>query len=261
MSGLRSVCCGSTRISTVTRPKLRIPAQSMACRWPVCWGVATSAFLGWAYVGRSLTRFIRSFSGRAPGSRRRRRCPTSGWRRRSSLPGRRRGGSRCRCLVAGPEFTVLGLMGLELGGDAGNLRLALAVVPTGLGGVVPGSEVTKEAVSLLLGVHVVDLVLALFGGLLNLRHGLVEKSHDVLRSGDDDDAVAAGSQGPDQRSKYGPTAPRMRAGPLVGAISARPSHRPASGRAIRSRRPSPGPSPARGCCRPSIGADPRSGYR
>ena len=31
----------------------------MACRWPVCWGAATSAFLALAYKGLSLTRCIR----------------------------------------------------------------------------------------------------------------------------------------------------------------------------------------------------------
>jgi hypothetical protein len=63
---------------------------------------------------------------------------------------------------------VLGFVGLQLAHDPGQLTGALAVVPTGLDGVVPGPEVTQEAVGRLLGLHVVDLVLALLGGLLHL---------------------------------------------------------------------------------------------
>src|SRR5690606_35803574 len=112
------------------------------------------------------------------GGRRRRWC--RGWRRsrRGRGLGRGRGGRRRRRRLRGgdgplvvgatTERAVLGLVRLQRSQDPGELARPLTVVPPGLGGVVPRAEVAQQPVGGLLRLEVVQLVLALLGGLLDL---------------------------------------------------------------------------------------------
>jgi hypothetical protein len=82
-------------------------------------------------------------------------------------------------LLLGAEWTVERLVGVQLADDAGHLGLALAVVAPRLDRVVPGAEIPQQTVGLLLGLGVLEHVLALLDRLLCLRLHLVEESHDA----------------------------------------------------------------------------------
>jgi hypothetical protein len=73
---------------------------------------------------------------------------------------------------------VLGLVGLELGDEPLDVTGGLAVVASGPPRVVPGAQVVEELIGLLVGLDVLQLVLALVERLPCCLLHLVEEAHE-----------------------------------------------------------------------------------